>query len=140
MIALPNGLGAILVVQLGLGLEGLVYNVDVSRGRSVLQILASGCPRGERCPLWITYNGATEAEMTAEGMLIRIRMAHARELLTATDFTMAVIAERVGYQSVYAFSKAFKRTLGVTPSSFRASAPKTSPSLSTTLFSSTTSG
>lgn len=43
--------------------EGLVYNVDVTRGRSVLQILASDCPRGERCPLWITYPAATDAEL-----------------------------------------------------------------------------
>lgn len=58
-------------------------------------------------------------DMTAESMLIRIRMAHARELLTATDFTMAVIAERVGYQSVYAFSKAFKRFYDMPPGAFR---------------------
>ncbi len=42
--------------------EGLVYNVEVSRGRSVLQILAEDCPAGERCPLWITYPAATDAE------------------------------------------------------------------------------
>lgn len=58
-------------------------------------------------------------EMTAESMLIRIRMAHARELLTATDFTMAVIAERVGYQSVYAFSKAFKRFYNMPPGAYK---------------------
>lgn len=42
--------------------EGLVYNVEVSGGRSVLQMLAAGCARGERCPLWITLPSATDVE------------------------------------------------------------------------------
>jgi uncharacterized membrane protein YcgQ (UPF0703/DUF1980 family) len=42
-------------------LEGRVYNVDVSGGRSVIQILVRDCARGQRCPLWVTYPQATEA-------------------------------------------------------------------------------
>ncbi|MBW2460227.1 MAG: hypothetical protein JRH11_01190 [Deltaproteobacteria bacterium] len=42
-------------------LEGRVYNVDVSNGRSFLQILVRGCSRGRRCPLWVTYSQATDA-------------------------------------------------------------------------------
>ena len=40
---------------------GRVYNVDVHEGRSVLQIVLRDCPGSQRCPLWVTYDGATEA-------------------------------------------------------------------------------
>lgn len=42
--------------------EGVVFNVDVRNGRSVLQILVSECPAGTQCPLWVTYPAATDAE------------------------------------------------------------------------------
>lgn len=42
--------------------EGVVFNVDVRNGRSVLQMLVSDCPAGTQCPLWVTYPAATEAE------------------------------------------------------------------------------
>src|SRR5690606_30113461 len=45
--------------------SGVVYNVDVRDGRSVLQVLVDDCPAGERCPLWVTYPAATEAELRA---------------------------------------------------------------------------
>ncbi|MBX3250357.1 MAG: hypothetical protein KF901_24480, partial [Myxococcales bacterium] len=41
--------------------DGRIYNVDVHEGTSILQVLVQDCPRGQRCPLWITYEGATEA-------------------------------------------------------------------------------
>jgi hypothetical protein len=40
--------------------EGRVYNVNVEAGRSVLQVLVRECPRGERCPIWVSYSAATE--------------------------------------------------------------------------------
>jgi hypothetical protein len=40
--------------------DGRVYNVEVSGGRSVLQVLVLDCPRGARCPLWVEYDQATE--------------------------------------------------------------------------------
>lgn len=46
-----------------IALEGTVYNVDVSGGRSVLQILVSDCPEGASCSLWVTYPAATDAEL-----------------------------------------------------------------------------
>ena len=39
---------------------GRVYNVDVHKGKSVLQILVQDCPTGKRCPLWINYGTTTE--------------------------------------------------------------------------------
>jgi transcriptional regulator GlxA family with amidase domain len=56
--------------------------------------------------------------ITGEQMRTRLRMEHARELLSARDLSHATIAERVGYQSVYAFSKAFKRHYGQPPGTY----------------------
>jgi len=44
---------------------GRVYNVNVDDGRSVLQLVVRECPRGQRCPLWVTYDGATDAELNS---------------------------------------------------------------------------
>lgn len=41
---------------------GRVYNVDVHQGQSVLQIVVRDCPRGQRCPMWVTFDGASSAE------------------------------------------------------------------------------
>jgi len=58
-------------------------------------------------------------DLTSEQMLLRIRMEHARELLAATDLSMEMISEQVGYQSVYSFAKAFKRHFGEPPGAHR---------------------
>lgn len=52
--------------------------------------------------------------------LARWRMSRAAELLRETDDTIAQIAERVGYESVPSFSKAFKRWQGRSPTHHRA--------------------
>jgi AraC-like DNA-binding protein len=50
------------------------------------------------------------------------RMTIAARLLQTTDEPLIAIADRVGYSTEYAFSKAFKRELGVAPSRYRARA------------------
>jgi hypothetical protein len=45
------------------GFTGVVYNVEMRNGASVLQINVEGCPQGGRCPLWVTYPAATEAQL-----------------------------------------------------------------------------
>ncbi len=50
------------------------------------------------------------------------RMHVAVELLASTDLGVAQIAHRVGYESEEAFSRAFKRSLGSSPSVWRTSA------------------
>lgn len=50
----------------------------------------------------------------------RWRMRKAARLLEDTDLGVKAIAARLGYASVPAFSKAFKRELGATPFAFRA--------------------
>ena len=58
-------------------------------------------------------------DVTAEGLLMRIRMEHARELLSSTDMTMVMVADRIGYQCVFAFSKGFRRHFGMPPGAYR---------------------
>jgi transcriptional regulator GlxA family with amidase domain len=47
------------------------------------------------------------------------RMTIAARLLRSSDASMETIAGRVGYSSEYAFSKAFKRELGLAPAHYR---------------------
>ena len=61
-------------------------------------------------------------DLTAEGLLMRIRMEHAREVLSSTDMTMVMIADRIGYQCVFAFSKGFKRHFDMPPGAYRKAA------------------
>jgi transcriptional regulator GlxA family with amidase domain len=49
------------------------------------------------------------------------RMHVAAEILATTDTSVATIARRVGYDSEEAFSRAFKRARGLSPSHWRAS-------------------
>lgn len=51
--------------------------------------------------------------------LARWRMLKAREMLTNTQLTICDISEAVGYQSEFAFSKAFKKIVGDTPGALR---------------------
>jgi len=50
--------------------------------------------------------------------VIAWRMAIAKDLLRRQNFTMATIAERIGYQSASAFSSAFSKHTGQPPSKF----------------------
>ena len=48
------------------------------------------------------------------------RMHLATELLATTDLAVLAVAHRVGYESEEAFSRAFKRERGLSPSHWRA--------------------
>jgi len=56
---------------------------------------------------------------TPLGYLTWWRMTIAAQQLHTTDATVEAIAGRVGYRSEYAFSKAFKRELGLAPAHYR---------------------
>ncbi|MEM9194610.1 MAG: AraC family transcriptional regulator [Myxococcota bacterium] len=51
--------------------------------------------------------------------LTELRMRRGAEYLRDTDDTLAEIAQRVGYTSEFAFSRAFKRHVGCAPSHYR---------------------
>jgi len=52
------------------------------------------------------------------------RMQKARQLLCEPNHTIATVADVIGYQSEFAFAKAFKRCFGVAPGAFRTSMQK----------------
>jgi AraC-like DNA-binding protein len=60
--------------------------------------------------------------------LTRWRMGLASKLLRETDAPLAQIAARVGYDSEFSFSRAFKRGRGVAPIAFRRSQESAQPS------------
>jgi len=62
--------------------------------------------------------------------LTALRMQRARELLRRTTPSVYEVANRVGYDSDLAFTKAFKRTTGTTPTRFRKAARGTDESAS----------
>jgi len=52
-------------------------------------------------------------------MVMRLRMERATDLLLQRGAKLAEIAERVGYDSPFSFSRAFKRIFGVSPEVYR---------------------
>ncbi len=51
--------------------------------------------------------------------IIRVRLLHARGLLSGTDLSMALIAERCGFGNAERFSVVFRQVEGCTPSAYR---------------------
>jgi transcriptional regulator GlxA family with amidase domain len=64
-----------------------------------------------------------ESGLTPLRYLTHYRMSIAAQLLRDSDMSLAEIAARVGYESEFAFSRAFKRHHGSPPGVFRRSAP-----------------
>lgn len=61
--------------------------------------------------------------------VLQLRMSQATYLLRDRDRRIGEIAEAVGYPDLYAFSKMFKRSLGISPRKFRELNSQTGPSL-----------
>ena len=57
----------------------------------------------------------------------RWRMQVALDWLRTDDVPVADLATRLGYESEAAFSRAFKRTVGISPGAARRSPPETLP-------------
>ena len=51
--------------------------------------------------------------------IISIRMSKARELLCNESFTVADVAQLVGYENALYFSRIFKKTVGISPTEYR---------------------
>lgn len=81
-------------------LEDLAHNVGVSRAGLAAKFRAA--------------MGTTPANY-----LRTVRMQRAIRLLSETQHTLESVAAKVGYQDAFSFSKVFKRTVGVSPSTFR---------------------
>ena len=59
-----------------------------------------------------------EYGISVKEYIIKVRMDKAKELLKSGS-TVADVAELVGYSDEFAFSKAFKKYLGISPLSFK---------------------
>ena len=60
-----------------------------------------------------------EAGMSPQEYLVSVRMEYARQNLLNTDHMIRDIASDCGYDDALAFSKAFKRKFGISPSEYR---------------------
>jgi AraC-like DNA-binding protein len=54
-----------------------------------------------------------------QDMLVRMRIERAQQLFVRTDDTIAIIAERIGYESPFSLSRAFRRVVGISPRQYR---------------------
>lgn len=100
-----------------------------AEGDPVLQALARDACR----PLTVAEHAARHAMTPAalraavrrasgrspKDYLLGIRLAHAKELLVATELPVAAVARRVGYDDPAYFSRLFTRRVGVAPVRFR---------------------
>lgn len=60
-----------------------------------------------------------EEGMNFSKYLLMVRMDNAKRLLGNQTYTIAQVAELVGYKDYKHFSKVFKKTVGITPNEFR---------------------
>ena len=51
--------------------------------------------------------------------MIRVRLTRAKQLLAETDFSLAMVAEKVGFEHAEYLSVIFKKKTGLTPGQFR---------------------
>lgn len=81
-----------------------------------LSAIAAECHVSENylCRLFQEYD-----QQTPYQFLSRLKMAHAASLLTNRELLVKEVAERVGYDDPYHFSKSFKRVYGLSPGVFR---------------------
>jgi LacI family transcriptional regulator len=52
--------------------------------------------------------------------ILRVRLNRAKQLLAQTDFSLAMVAEKVGFEHTEYLSVIFKKKTGLTPGQFRA--------------------
>lgn len=134
-----NKLTEILLVQLlraDFGRSGEIGIMAALRDKRLARALTAIHHRPGR--KWTIESAAAEASMSRSGFarkfkellgtsffdyLTRLRMRDARSLLATTNLPVAMIGERVGYQSDLSFVKAFKKLHGDTPRAFRFKPP-----------------
>lgn len=77
--------------------------------------------RVERPEKYISHLFKEVTGVNLSDYLEQVRMDHAAELLKQKEYTVDEIAGRVGYNSSHSFRRAFKRVMGIPPSSYRQS-------------------
>lgn len=59
---------------------------------------------------------------TPKQEILRVRVNRAKQLLTETDYSLATIAEMIGFEHTEYISRIFRKKVGMTPGQFRAQA------------------
>lgn len=77
--------------------------------------------RVERPEKYISQLFKEVTDINVSDYLEMIRIEQASSLLRTNAYTVDEIAARVGYNSSHSFRRAFKRVMGVAPSSYRQS-------------------
>ena len=61
-----------------------------------------------------------EVGLPPKGFQLRVRIDHAKELLTTTEDKIEIIASKIGFQDAFYFSRLFHERENCTPREFRA--------------------
>ena len=83
--------------------------------------LSAVAERLQVSPNYLSTLIKNETGLTFTQHLIRIRITHAKQLLTETQLKIYEICEQVGYSDQAYFSRLFKASIGVTPYEYRES-------------------
>lgn len=67
----------------------------------------------------LIYKFKKEIGITPLDYIVTLRTNHAKRLLLQTNMSISKIAEECGYDNMYYFSNAFKKTTGVRPTEYR---------------------
>jgi AraC-like DNA-binding protein len=67
-----------------------------------------------------SYLFSKHTGLSALGYLIALRVRHAKDLLRTRVYTVAQVAESVGYNDSYYFSRLFKKQTGISPREYMA--------------------
>lgn len=51
--------------------------------------------------------------------ILEIKIFEAKKFLTLSDMSIGEIAEKIGYDNIYSFSRSFKKTIGIPPRDYR---------------------
>ena len=66
------------------------------------------------CELFSGYTGESPIEYFA-----RLKMSEAKKLLLRDDLSVSKISDMLGYSSIHNFSRAFKNSVGVSPTAYK---------------------
>ena len=72
-----------------------------------------------RSTAWFIRNFKHYTGMTPMQYIISVRMTHAQQLLSTTDYNITEISAVVGYDNPLYFSRLFKKQIGLSPTDYR---------------------
>ncbi|MGV9837318.1 helix-turn-helix domain-containing protein [Nocardia niigatensis] len=91
----------------------------MSRGRLGLEVVSDLAAHAGVSDRTLIRRFNEQVRMTPNEWLRTVRVRQCRELLETTGATIESIAKQTGFASVAAWRKAFRKTVGVTPQSYR---------------------